>query len=101
MERTLEVNDELCRVLKDVDDPSGLFERRGREKEEVREVGVAAAGNVSLEEEEFDAFGIGAGKKESAGDGKSTLDDLLTLTSDGKSGGDAKKEFDDFFGERS
>jgi len=132
--RTLEVNDELCTVLKDLENPIGLFQRNSGG-------GKVAAAGVGLEAE-FDAFGIvndgttnqsstltttttpstttgGSGGLEDllapsptqdttkhSNTSSSTLDDLLTLSTDGMTAsgagaavGTQKKddEFDNFF----
>lgn len=153
--RTLEVNDELCRVLKDVEDPRSLFERSSSQGSSAVYSGggkIAASGGGGLEAD-FAAFGIdnslarggsGGGDLKSNSSAledllasssstlnmtntttslkqpstaSSTLDDLLTLSTDGMSGiggagggaagaakvGEPEKngnEFDDFFGER-
>jgi len=127
--KTLEVNDELCRVLKDAEDPTGLWERdTGKD-----------GGESSGLEVKFDAFGLKSGGNGDGGSGlttpnsgledllgettvttaevgkgkaqSSTLDDLLAMSSDNKvtaaeasdhnkGGGDDEDDFDNFFGER-
>jgi len=107
---TLEVNDELCGVLKDLNDPIGLFQRQQRSSNNGGGGKIAAAavgGNGIGLEAEFDAFGIiddGITSNQqslttstaattqplpqdntmrSKNNTSSTLDDLLTLSSDG------------------
>jgi len=104
--RTLEVNDDLCKVLKDVDDPSGLLSLLEQERKVA--AGSAVGGGVegSGLQAGFDAFGIGGdgGDPRSQSSGQkvgiqpsgledllaspkdtsttfSALDDLLTLSS--------------------
>jgi len=136
---TLEVNDELCGVLKDLNDPIGLFQRQRSGTNNNGgggKIAAAVGGNGNGLEAEFDAFGIiddgitsnqqslsttTAGTTQPlpqdntmrSKNTSSTLDDLLTLSTDGMTtpttttaGGGAAKamdaqtkddDFDNFF----
>jgi len=128
---TLEVNDELCMALKDLNDPIAFFQRQ-RSTSGANNGGggkIAAVGSGNGLEAEFDAFGIiddGITSNQPLATPQppqdnsmrsttsSTLDDLLTLSTDGMTttttttgvGGGAAKamdaqtkddDFDNFF----
>jgi len=57
--RTLEVNDDLCKVLKDVDDPSGLLSLLEQERKVAASSAVGGGVEGSGLQAGFDAFGIG------------------------------------------
>jgi len=104
--RILQVNDDLCKVLADVDNSLTLFKSYLQNKELTpASASTPTAGNITLDnlDVKFDAFSIG--DETDAPKNSSTLDDLLAsppapaaagpnIVSESK----AKDNFDDLFG---